>query len=702
MEKYKIINIDCPNCAAKIETNLNKLKEVKYASIDFSNQTLFLDTSNIEKVKKTIQETEPGVEIQKENENFVQVNFDEEERSKIKKELILISAVAVIFVLGIIFQNQIESSLNPFLKYLVFIPLYLIAGKTVLTGAFKKIIKGNFFDEHFLMTVATLGAIAIGEIAEAVGVMIFYQIGEFLQQLSVKKARRSIKTLLEIKPDFANLILKNETIKVDPKEVKISDEILVKPGEKIPLDGIILEGNSFIDNSALTGESVPKSVSKNDEVLAGSINLNGLLKIKVTKLFENSSVARILELTENATAKKAETEKFITKFSRYYTPVVVFSAILIATIPPLFLNQNFDDWLYRALVILVISCPCALVISIPLGYFGGIGGASKKGILIKGSNFLDALTKVKTVVFDKTGTLTKGVFKVTEVIPANGFSKNQILKIAAEAESKSNHPVAKSISEEYKNIFGNEIPESATEFYNEIPGHGIKARINGNEIILGNDKLLHLVNIEHENCNFDGTVIHLAVNQKFAGTIKISDEIKEESVHAIQYLKNLNVEKIIMLTGDNFESAKEISEKLNLDEFYSELLPEQKVEILEKLISEKKEKDEKIAFAGDGINDAPVIARADIGFAMGALGNDTAIETADVVLMTGNPAKIGTAIQIAHKTRKIVWQNIFFALGVKLFFIALGAIGIASMWEAVFADMGVALLAILNSLRVMR
>jgi Cd2+/Zn2+-exporting ATPase len=546
------------------------------------------------------------------------------------------------------------------------------------------------------MTVATLGAFAIDEMPEAVSVMLFYVVGELFQDIAVGRSRKSIKSLLEIKPEYANLQVNGDTTRVSPESIKTGDIILVKPGEKIPLDGDIIEGNSFVDTSALTGESVPRKVNVKDPVLAGMINQNGLIAIKVTKLFSESSVSKILDLVENASSKKAETEKFITTFARYYTPVVVIGAILLAVLPPLLFNgQTFNEWIYRALVVLVISCPCALVISIPLGYFGGVGSASRKGILVKGSNFLDALTQVKTVVFDKTGTLTKGEFKVSEIVTSNGFSKEEILEFAAYAESGSNHPIAKSITD----AFQNKINNSRIKQTEEISGHGIKAVIDNITVLAGNDKLLHMQNIEHPVCNVDGTVVHIVINNVYAGHIIISDSLKDDATEAIKNLKARNI-RTVMLTGDNKSAAQSIAKKLGIDSFYAELLPEDKVRHIEDLIIETK--GGKVAFVGDGINDTPVIARADVGIAMGALGSDAAIETADVVLMTDSPSKVISALDVAKRTRNIVWQNIYFAMGVKFFFIVLGVFGIATMWEAVFGDMGVALIAVFNAIRVLK
>ncbi|MBU2493307.1 MAG: cadmium-translocating P-type ATPase [Bacteroidetes bacterium] len=694
MKKYQLKNIDCVSCAIKIEEGLSKLEGVKFVNVNFANSTMTIDTDNIEMIKSKIKELEPEVELHNlgTNRNLVSKSELAENKWAILKT---ISALTLV-IIGLIFEREIHNTPYHFAEYLIFVTAYLISGWNVISKAFKNIIRGKVFDENFLMTIATLGAFAIDEMPEAVAVMLFYVIGELFQDIAVNRSRKSIKSLLEIKPDYANLKSNGEVKKVSPEEVLIGEEIVVKAGEKVPLDGKILEGNSFLDTSALTGESVPRKVKEKDVVLAGMINQSGLLTIRVTKLFSESSISRILELVENATSKKAETEKFITTFAKYYTPVVVFGAILLAVLPPLlFSGQLFSDWVYRALVVLVISCPCALVISIPLGYFGGIGGASKKGILVKGSNFLDALTQVKTVVFDKTGTLTKGEFKVSEIVTSNGFSKEQIIDYAAHAEANSNHPIAKSILEAYKF----EIDNSRINDVSEISGHGIKVNIDGKLIFAGNDKLLHKEKIEHKICDVEGTVVHIAVDTEYAGYIIISDSLKDDSIAAIRNLRDKGI-NTIMLTGDNKSTTEVFAKKLGINKYYHDLLPENKVEHIEKLLSSDSKN--KVAFVGDGINDAPVLARADVGIAMGALGSDAAIETADVVLMTDSPSKVAEAIDVANKTRKIVWQNILFALGVKSIFIILGIFGIATMWEAVFGDMGVAVLAILNATRVLK
>ncbi|MHB1687870.1 MAG: heavy metal translocating P-type ATPase [Ignavibacteriaceae bacterium] len=691
MKKYQLKNIDCASCAAKIEDELSKLESVKFVSVNFATSTLLIDTENIDKAKAKIKELEPEVEVAEDEENKSIVS--KSELMENKSELIRILLTILFLATGLIFEKHLHKSPFHIGEYLIYGIAYLLSGYKVILGAARNIVKGKVFNEQFLMTVATLGAIGIDAMSEAVAVMLFYIVGELFQDLAVNRSRKSIKSLLEIKPDYANLKLNGDIKKVNPEDVKIGQEILIKAGERVPLDGEIIDGDSFVDTSALTGESVPRKVKKGGTVLSGMINQSGVLVIKVTKPFKESSISKILEMVENATSKKAQTEKFITTFAKYYTPVIVFGALLLAIIPPLFFaGQTFSDWIYRALVVLVISCPCALVISIPLGYFGGIGGASKKGILVKGSNYLDTLTQVKTVVFDKTGTLTKGEFKVSEIITSNSFSKEKILEYAAYAESNSKHPIAKSILDK----FNLKIDSSRIKNVEEISGHGIKAIIDGKIIFAGNDKLLHKENIDHPTCAVEGTVVHLAVDNTYAGYIIISDTLKDDAIEAIEKLKAKNIQTV-MLTGDNKTAAEAYAKKLKIDKYYFELLPEDKVKYIEDIIEEKKGK---VAFVGDGINDAPVLARADVGIAMGALGSDAAIETADVVLMTDHPSKVAIAIEVAKKTRKIVWQNIFFAMGVKLFFIILGVLGIATMWEAVFGDMGVALLAIFNAMRV--
>lgn len=580
----------------------------------------------------------------------------------------------------------------------VFLLAYLVIGGDIVLRAGRNIIRGQVFDENFLMTIATIGAFAIQEYPEGVAVMLFYQIGELFQGIAVNRSRKSIRSLMDIRPDYANLKSGGGTIRVSPEEVQIGDLIVVRPGEKVPLDGRVIEGSSAMDTSALTGESVPREVEPGSEVLSGFINKNGVLTVEVAKNFGESTVSKILDLVQNATNKKAPTENFITKFARYYTPVVVIVALLLAVIPPLAISgESFSDWIYRALIFLVISCPCALVVSIPLGFFGGIGAASKNGILVKGSNYLEALNSVKYVVFDKTGTLTKGIFTVTGIHPQGRFTRNELLEYAASAEIHSTHPIAVSI----RSAYGKEIAQETISDYDEVSGHGIRVKVSGTEVLAGNSKLMRQEGIPYQEPDAPGTLVHVAVDGEYAGYLVISDEAKEDSAKAIRSLKSLGMKRTVMLTGDTRKVAETIGKQLGVDEVQAELLPQGKVEHMEELVRRKAAK-EKIAFVGDGINDTPVLAQADVGIAMGGLGSDAAIEAADIVIMTDEPSKVAVAIRIAKRTRVIVWQNIVFAMGVKLVFLALGALGIATMWEAVFSDVGVTLLAVLNAMRVMK
>lgn len=615
----------------------------------------------------------------------------------LKKEVAPLVVTIILFTSGLIFKEQLHALPYSFGEYLFFIPAYLISGWSVLSSAGRNILRGKVFDENFLMTIATLGAFAIHQLPEAVAVMLFYQVGEIFQDLAVSRSRQSITSLLEVRPDYANLKV-NDTVKqVSPEEVEIGNIILAKVGEKIPIDGEVIEGSSQLDTSALTGEPVPRTAKWGDTVLAGMINQTGSLTVRVTKPFRESSISKILELVENASSKKAQTEKFITQFASYYTPIVVAISLAVAILPPLLIpGATSSEWVYRALVLLVISCPCGLVISIPLGYFGGVGGASRRGILVKGSTYIDALNAVKTVVFDKTGTLTLGEFKVRQIVPKKGFTQEKLLQIAATAESQSNHPVARSIQAAY----GKEIDTSLVSDYQEIAGHGISAQVNGQTVLAGNDRLLHRENIEHDLCETEGTAVHLVVDNRYAGYIVVADALKEDSAAAIKSLQELGIERTIMLTGDNQAAADRMSRQLGLDSYRADLLPEDKVEAIKQLIR-KAGKQDKVAYVGDGINDSPVIARADVGVAMGGLGSDAAIETADVVIITDAPSKVAEAIQTAKNTRRIVWQNITFALAVKGVFVFLAVVGIASIWQAVFADMGVALIAILNATRAL-
>ncbi len=626
-----------------------------------------------------------------------------QEPLNLKEEILPLVGVAIAYILALIFQQKLAATPYSWAEYVVFIPLYLISGWGVIISASRNVLKGQVFDENFLMTVATIAAIAIHELPEAVAVMLFYQIGELFQEYSVKRSRNSIKSLLEIRPDYANLKVNNSLEKVDPETVKPGSIVVVKPGEKIPLDGEVIEGKGLVDTSPLTGESVPKEKIVGDGVLAGTLNQNGVLTIRVTKPFGESSISRILQLVETAKSKKSKTEKFITTFARYYTPVVVFLSLAIAFIPPFFIaGASHADWIVRGLIVLVVSCPCGLVISIPLGYFGGVGGAAKRGILVKGSTFLDDLAAIKTVVFDKTGTLTEGIFEVKEIVAKNGFNQGDLIQIAARVESLSNHPVAKAIIRHAEKL--NFTPETngnldswQVEDYEEIAGCGVKAKVKNQTVIAGGDRLLHLENIEHDVCEVGGTAVHLAVDYKYAGYILIGDRLKADTVAAIESLKKLGITEIIMLTGDDRAVAQKVADKLGLSSYRAQLLPEDKVEAIEALINQKT----KVAFVGDGINDAPVIARADVGIAMGGMGADAAIETADVVIMTDSPSKVAEAILMGKKTRRIVWQNIAFAMGVKGLFIILGIAGIATIWGAVFADVGVALIAVFNASRVL-
>jgi Zn2+/Cd2+-exporting ATPase len=730
-QQMQVGGMDCTSCAMKIEGSLEKLAGVAEVSVIVATGRLTIsynpqqvDEAEIQKkvmaLGYTVETKRPSPSHQSDSHdsknghkghNHSKHSHDHPENDDehnhehrhgdgafdLKRESLLVGFVIALFILGSVFEQPLHNTPFSIGEYLVFIPAYLLSGWTVLTSAGRNILRGQVFDENFLMTIATVGAIAIHKLPEAVGVMLFFKVGELFQEYAVGRSRRSISALLEIRPDAANLKTDSGIQTVSPNVVKVGDIIVVKPGEKVPLDGEILDGSAQVDTSALTGESVPRTVGVGETILAGMINQTGVLTVKVTKLFGESSIARILDLVENASSKKAATEKFITKFARQYTPIVVIASLGVAILPPLFNLGTNAEWAYRALILLVISCPCGLVISIPLGYFGGIGGAAKRGILVKGSTFLDTLAGVKAIAFDKTGTLTQGVFKVTQVSPYNGFTEAELLKLAAEAESNSNHPIAKSIREAY----GQPIDPSTITDYTEIAAHGIMGTVENRQVFAGNDRLMHRENIEHDTCNVEGTVVHLAVDQRYAGYIVIADEIKPDAVQAIRTLRQSGVETIVMLTGDSKEVAKNIAQTLGVDSFQAELLPEDKVTTVEMLLLKVSPKG-KVAFVGDGINDAPVLARADVGIAMGALGSDAAIETADVVLMTDVPSKVAEAIQIARKTHAIVVQNIVFALAIKAVFIVMGVFGLATMWEAVFADVGVALVAISNATRVVK
>ena len=611
---------------------------------------------------------------------------------KMSKQLIkiIISLLLVVISLLLKFDTELYSNI-------LYVIAYIIVGYDIVLKAVRNIFKGKVFDENFLMTVATIGAFCIGEFPEAVAVMLFYQIGELFQSYAVDRSRKSVASLMDIRPDYANVYREDEIERVDPDEVNIGEIILVKPGEKIPLDGIVVDGESMLNTQALTGESVPRKVTVNDEVLSGCINNDGILKIKVSKEFEESTVSKILDLVENASSRKSKSENFISKFAKYYTPIVVIVSVALAVIPPLVIKEAlFSDWLYRALSFLVVSCPCALVISIPLSFFGGIGAASKIGVLIKGSNYLEALASAEIVVCDKTGTLTEGVFKVQK-IKAIGYSDDELLRYAAYAEGFSNHPISISL----KQAYNKEINEKLVTETQEISGKGVLAKVDGKMVLVGNEKIMKEYNIKFQKSEETGTIVYVAINNEFAGTILIADKIKEDSYKAVKLFKNNNVKKVVMLTGDRDNISESIANELNLDEYHAELLPQDKVSWVEKLMTQKSSGG-KLIFVGDGINDAPVLALSDIGIAMGGLGSDAAIEAADVVIMTDEPSKIASSVQISKKTMRIVKQNIVFAIAVKIGVLILSAFGVSTMWEAVFADVGVSVLAIVNALRVLR
>ena len=706
-----IEGLDCPNCAAKVERKINTLEGIKEATVDFLGKKIVVladeisENELVELIQTEVDKIEDGVKVFVPKVQAGESSSEEEDTGKIKKKLLI---GGILFVLGIFVPKTLFIP-----KLAVFLVSYLVIGGDVLLSAFKNILNGQVFDENFLMAIATIGAFVIGEYPEGVAVMLFYQLGELLQGIAVNNSRKSIVSLMDIRPDYANIKVGEGIKKVSPEEIKVGEIIVVKPGEKVPLDGKIVKGASTFDTSALTGESLPREAKAGDDVLSGFINKNGLIEIQVAKVFSESTVSKILYLMENAGSKKSKTENFITKFAKYYTPAVVITALIVAIFPPLLIQgATFSDWIYRALIFLVVSCPCALVISIPLGFFGGIGGASRHGILIKGTNYLEVLNDLESVVMDKTGTLTKGIFKVTEVnaennIKINNFENNKteltkplLLKYAAHIEKFSNHPIAQSIVAEYENS-ASKVDENVVKDFEEISGFGIKVNINNHQFLAGNSKLMNLENITFDKKENLGTAIYLAADGKYIGNILISDEVKEDSARAIKGMKENGVKEIVMLTGDNEAIGKNIAEKLGIDKVFTELLPNEKVEKLEEIYKTKSEKG-KVAFVGDGINDAPVLARADLGIAMGGAGSDAAIEAADVVIMNDEPSKIVTAIKIAKKTKEIVWQNITVAFAIKIVVMALGLFGDATMWEAVFADVGVALLAVLNATRVLR
>lgn len=731
MEIKLVLNgLDCANCANKIEDKVNKINGVKEATVNFSTTVLTaeikeenLKSEIINEIKSIVKKLEPHVKVEEKIDNkeiknktkactssccskdndhhegskdkIHEHSHEKEESSNGKIEILkdnwLLIVGAIIYAIALLYNENNKISI------ILFVASYLAIGGEVILTAIKNILRGEVFDENFLMSIATIGAFFIGEYPEAVAVMLFYQIGEVFQGYAVNKSRKSISSLMNIRADYANVLRNGIEFKVSPEEVNLEEIIVIKPGERVPLDGTVIEGTSFLDTSALTGESVPREVKTSDEILSGAINDNGVLKVKVNKEYGESTVARILELVENASNKKAPTEKFITKFSKVYTPIVVFIAIIVAIVPPLLIKDaTFSEWLYKALSLLVVSCPCALVVSIPLGFFSGIGAASKKGILVKGGNYLEALKESEIVVFDKTGTLTKGVFKVTN-INAKNISEDELLEITAIGESNSNHPIALSIA----NAYGKEINKNEIESYKEVAGHGVEAIIKGKKVLLGNSKLMKSNNISYDEVDTIGTIVHIAIDGEYKGNIVISDEVKENVKEALTELKSVGIKKTIMLTGDSKVVADKVAKAIGIDEVHAELLPSDKVNKVEEILN-KKSANGKVLFVGDGINDAPVLARADIGIAMGGVGSDAAIEAADVVLMKDKVEAISEAIRVSRKTSKILWQNIIFSLAIKVAVMILVIFGLTNMWAAVFADVGVTLLAVLNSMRIIR
>ena len=690
--------LDCPNCSAKIEKEVGALDGITSSTVNLMKQTLTITVDEdrartITPVIESIVHThEPDVEVlEKDGAASPASDEDEDTRSRI----IRLAAGAVVYIAIMIFQAVYPLTDTAYLAGLI--AAYFILGYDVIWQALRNITRGRIFDEHFLMSISTIGAFGIGEYPEAVAVMLFYQVGEWFQDLAVDRSRRSIAGLMDIRPDIAHIRQDGKEITVAPDTVAVGTTIIVHPGERIPLDGQVTGGSSLLDTRALTGESVPRRVHSGDAALSGCIAKDGVIEIKVSHTFGESTASKIIDLVQNAASRKAPTERFITRFCRYYTPFVVFSALLLGLIPPLFFGGLWSDWLTRAFIFLVISCPCALVISIPLTFFSGIGAASRKGILVKGSNYLEALTQLGTVVFDKTGTLTKGVFRVTAIDPADSFTKDDVLHLAALAESQSSHPIAQSIRQAWKNP----LDTTTLSAYQELSGHGISVLYRGKQILAGNEALLHQNQIDFTPSSAAGTKVYIAYDGTYAGCLHITDEIKEDSRQAIQGLKEAGVSQTVMLTGDAEDIGRTVSQKLGLDTYYAQLLPQDKVDRLEELDAHK-QPGKKLAFVGDGINDAPVLARADVGIAMGGLGSDAAIEAADVVLMTDEPSKLVTAIRVARATKSIAWQNIVLALGVKGLLLILGALGMANMWEAVFGDVGVMVLAVLNSMRALR
>lgn len=692
LKQFHLENLGCANCAAKIEKEVAKIPGVKYSNVDFISKKLKFEVSSAKEKQATslaiklVKKIEPDVTVH----TIDALNTINEKNSFINSRLYALIVSVSIFLVAMFVIKDLNY------QYILYFIAYFIAAKDVLWKAFKNLFSGNIFDENFLLSIASLGAILIGEITEGIAVMLFYSAGMYFQDLAVDKSRRSIKQLMDLQPDYVNVEKDGKILILDPKEVKLNEIILIKPGEKIPLDCVIIEGSSFIDTKPMTGEPIPRLVNVGDTLISGTVNKNSLLKAKVTSTYSNSSAYKVLQLIEESASRKSPTENFITNFARYYTPIVIAGAVLLATIPPLMNYGSFYTWLHRSLVFLVISCPCALVISIPLSYFGGIANASKHGILIKGSNYIDALKNAAIIIFDKTGTLTKGNFEVTNINPVTGFTQEQLMIYASTAELHSNHPIAISIKKYCKSVLSLKIFS-----HEEIIGYGTKSITDQGIIIAGNSKLMENEKININEVYNSGTIVHVAKDGNYVGYIQISDQIKDESKFTIEQLKKLNIEKTVMLTGDSEKEAKLVAAQINVDDYFAGLLPHEKVDVLEKYISQLSSK-EKLVFVGDGLNDAPVLSRADVGIVMGDVGSDAAIEAADVIITDGAINKVNTLLKISHKTHNIAIQNVVFSIGIKVLFLFLGAIGIASLWGAVFADVGVTIIAILNASRALR
>ena len=684
--------LDCADCASKIEKQVRDIEGVDDANLDFVSEKLKINVNPkqegiiIAEIRRIVNKLEPDVEVIEEGSLTEEVGEDKTTRNN----LIRIVSSLVLFLIPLV------SKMQPPISIVFYVAAYLIVGTDIIIKAFKNLMAGQALDEYFLMTIATIGAFIVGEYAEGVMVMLLYQVGMYLQGLAVNKSRSSISALMDIRPDYANMERNGEIIKVDPEELSIGDFIVIRPGERVPLDGLVVEGESSLDTSNITGESVPRKVGVGEEIISGSVNNEGLLRVEVKKEFGDSTISKVLDLVENASSRKAPTEDFITKFARYYTPFVVGVAAIIGLLVPLVFGYSIKDWAYRAFTFLVISCPCALVISVPLGFFGGIGGASREGILIKGGNYLEALSDVDTMVFDKTGTITEGVFEVTDIDAFEGYTKDEILEIAAYGEFHSSHPIGLSIIDRY----GKEIDDSRLGEYKNVAGKGLDVELDKKQVLIGNERLLVDAGIEVKEKSHIGTVAYIGMDNKHIGTVVVADKLKANIIEDIKNLKKNGIKNMVMLSGDNSETAIKVGEMVGLDKAHGDLLPQDKVELFEKIITENKTG--KVAFVGDGVNDAPALARADVGIAMGGLGSDAAIEASDVVIMTDEIGKINTALNVSHKTKRIVTQNIWLALGIKLIVLVLGAMGIANMWMAVFADVGVSIIAIFNSIRALR